>query len=289
MKQTLSPTRKVSRLRRVLSSWRQSVILVIVIAAALLFVIPLWWTIVWGSWHTTTIFSFPPQFLPGPYLLDNLEGLEERISLWRSFLNSVIVTGVTLFGALLFCSLAGLAFAKYQFRFKNALFYILLATMAVPGQITAIPLFVIMLKLGWVNTYQGIIIPGLVPAFGVFLMRSSIQQAIPDEILESARMDGANEIRIFFQIVLPNILPYIAALSVFLFAGSWGSLYWPIIMLRSSDMFTLPVSLASIIGSYSQPYDQLMAGSLLSVIPPLLLLLFLQRFFVKSLVAASFR
>ncbi|GHO88077.1 carbohydrate ABC transporter permease [Dictyobacter formicarum] len=289
MKQAPLPTSHVGSLKRTLSHWPQWVILLIVTAAALIFVIPLWWTIVWGSWHTDTIFSFPPRFLPGPYMLDNLKKLEAQISVWRAFLNSVIVTGVSLAGALFFCSLAGFAFAKYRFRFKNALFYILLATMAVPGQITAIPLFVIMLKLGWVNTYQGIIIPGLVPAFGVFLMRTSIQQAIPDEILESARMDGANEVRIFFQIAFPNLLPYIAALSVFLFAGSWGSLYWPIIMLRSSDMFTLPVSLASIIGSYSQPYDELMVGSLLSVIPPLLLLLFLQRFFVKSLVAASFR
>lgn len=275
--------------RRRSFAWYHPIIFLLVGLAALLFIIPLWWTIVWGSWHTDTIFSFPPQFLPGPYLLENLTSLQAQVDIWRSFLNSIVVTVVSLAGALFFCSLAGFAFAKYRFRFKNALFYVLLATMAVPGQITAIPLFVIMVQLGWVNTYQGIIIPGLVPAFGVFLMRTSIQQAIPDEIIESARIDGANEFRIFFQVALPNLLPYIGALSVFLFAGSWGSLYWPIIMLRSSDMFTLPVSLASIIGSYSQPYDQLMVGSLLAVIPPLLLLFFLQRFFVKSLVAASFR
>ncbi|HEY7416305.1 MAG TPA: carbohydrate ABC transporter permease, partial [Ktedonobacteraceae bacterium] len=203
--------------------------------------------------------------------------------------NSLIVTGVSLLGALFFCSLAGFAFAKYRFRLREPLFYLLLATMAIPAQITAIPLFVLMVKLGWVDTYQGIIVPGLVPAFGVFLMRMSVQQAIPDEFLESARIDGANELRIFFQIALPNLLPYMAALAIFMFAASWGALFWPIIVLRSASMFTLPVALASIIGSYQQPYDQLLAGSLLSIILPLILFLILQRFFVKSLVAGAFR
>lgn len=272
-----------------LTDWRKWLILVVVIAAALLFVIPLWWTIVWGSWHTSQIFSYPPQFLPGPYLLDNLHRLQGNIDILRSFLNSLIVTGISLLGALFFCSLAGFAFAKYRFRLREPLFYLLLATMAIPGQITAIPLFVLMVKLGWVDTYQGIIVPGLVPAFGVFLMRMSIQQAIPDEFLESARIDGANELRIFFQIALPNLLPYMAALAIFMFAASWGALFWPIIVLRSASMFTLPVALASIIGSYQQPYDQLLAGSLLSIILPLVLFFALQRFFVKSLVAGAFR
>ena len=277
-------TRKLS-----LPSWQKWLIILLVIAAALVFVIPLWWTIVWGSWHTNEIFSYPPKFLPGPYFLDNLHNLQGNIDILRSFLNSLIVTGVSLLGALFFCSLAGFAFAKYRFRFREPLFYLLLATMAIPAQITAIPLFVLMVKLGWVDTYQGIIVPGLIPAFGVFLMRMSAQEAIPNEFLESARIDGANELRIFFQIALPNLLPYMAALSIFLFAGSWGTLFWPIIILRSASMFTLPVALASIIGSYQQPYDQLLAGSLLSIIPPLILFFALQRFFVKSLVAGAFR
>jgi lactose/L-arabinose transport system permease protein len=272
-----------------LSGWHKWLMLIVVIGAALLFVIPLWWTIVWGSWHTSQIFSYPPKFLPGPYLLDNLHNLQGNINILRAFANSLIVTGVSVLGALFFCSLAGFAFAKYRFRLREPLFYILLATMAIPTQITAIPLFVLMVKLGWVDTYQGVIVPGLVPAFGVFLMRMSAQQAIPNEFLESARIDGANELRIFFQIALPNLLPYMAALAIFLFAASWGTLFWPIIVLRSASMFTLPVALASIIGSYQQPYDQLLAGSLLSIILPLILFLVLQRFFVKSLVAGAFR
>jgi hypothetical protein len=159
----------------------------------------------------------------------------------------------------------------------------------VPGQITAIPLFIIMVRLGWVDTYQGVILPGLVPAFGVFLMRMSAEEAIPDELLEAARIDGANELQIYFQVALPNLLPHMAALSIFLFVGSWGSLFWPIIVLRTTSMFTLPVALSSIIGSYGNPYDLLLAGSLLAVLPPLLLFFATQRFFVKSLVAGAFR
>jgi ABC-type glycerol-3-phosphate transport system permease component len=269
--------------------WQRILIGAIAIGGCLIFVLPLWWSIVWASWHTGEIFSFPPKFLPGPYLLENLARVQERLGIWRAFLNSLIVTGVGTAGALFFCSLAGFAFAKYRFRLREAFFYILLATMAVPGQITAIPLFIIMVRLGWVDTYQGVILPGLVPAFGVFLMRMSAEEAIPDELLEAARIDGANELQIYFQVALPNLLPHMAALSIFLFVGSWGSLFWPIIVLRTTSMFTLPVALSSIIGSYGNPYDLLLAGSLLAVLPPLLLFFATQRFFVKSLVAGAFR
>ncbi|MHB0857132.1 MAG: carbohydrate ABC transporter permease [Anaerolineae bacterium] len=274
---------------RFLPVWQRFLITVLVVGFALLFVMPLWWAIVWATWHTGEIFSFPPKFTPGPYLFDNLMRLQERLGIWRAFSNSVLVTLISMIGALFFCSIAGYGFAKYRFRLRNLFFYVLLATMAVPGQITAIPLFVLMVKLGWVDTYQGVIIPGLVPAFGVFLMRMSAEESIPDEFLEAARIDGANELRIFWQVALPNLLPHVAALSIFLFAGSWGSLFWPLIVLRSTEMFTLPVALSSILGAYEQPYDLLLAGSLLAIIPPLALFLSNQRYFMKSLVAGAFK
>jgi lactose/L-arabinose transport system permease protein len=274
---------------RFMPPWQRALIIVVVVGAALVFVLPLWWTIVWSSWHTGDIFSFPPKFLPGPHLWDNLTRLDDRLGIWRAFLNSLIVTGSSVIGALFFCSLAGFAFAKYRFRFRDSLFYILLATLAIPNQITTIPLFILLVNLGWVNTYHGIILPGLVPAFGVFLMRQAAEEAIPDEIIEAARIDGANEFRIFFQIAVPNLLPHVAALSILLFAGSWGALFWPVIVLRTTEMFTLPVALSSLIGSHDQPYDLLLVGSLLSLIPPLLLFFAVQRFFVKSLVAGAFK
>jgi lactose/L-arabinose transport system permease protein len=271
--------------------WQRVLVATFLFVSVAFFIIPLWWTLVWGTWRTTEIFSFPPKFLPGPYLLKNLAELQERLGIWQAFWNSVFTTVVRLVGAVFLCSLAGFAFAKYRFRFKTVLFYLLLSTMAIPGQITVIPLFILMIKLGWVDTYQGVIIPGLVPAFGVFMMRMSAQETIPDELLEAARIDGANELRIFWRVALPNLMPSVAALSIFLFSGTWGMLFWPLIVLRTTAKFTLPVALATIMGggSHQLPYDLLLAGSLLAVLPPLLVLLLAQRYFIKSLVATAFR
>lgn len=271
--------------------WQRVVIAAILALTVSIFIIPMWWTLVWGSWRTAEIFSFPPKFLPGPYLAANFAEAQLRIAIWGAFQNSLLITGVRLVGAVFLCSLAGFAFAKYNFRFKNVLFYLLLSTMAIPSQITVIPLFIMMIRMGWIDSYQGVIIPGLVPAFGVFLMRMSTQEAIPDELIEAARIDGANELRIFLQIALPNLLPSVAALSIFLFSGTWGALFWPLIVLRTTAKFTLPVALATIMGggSHGVPYDAMLAGSLLAVLPPLLLLIFAQRYFIKSVVASSFR
>jgi lactose/L-arabinose transport system permease protein len=271
--------------------WQRVLIAAFLILTVSIFIIPMWWTLVWGSWRTAEIFSFPPKFLPGPYLAANFAEAQQRIAIWGAFQNSIFITVVRLAGAVILCSLAGFAFAKYRFRLKDVLFYLLLSTMAIPGQITVIPLFIMMIRIGWVDSYQGVIIPGLVPAFGVFMIRMNAQEAIPDELLEAARIDGANELRIFWQIALPNLLPSVAALSIFLFSGTWGMLFWPLIILRTTAKFTLPVALATIMGSGSAglPYNALLAGSLLAVVPPLLLLIFAQRYFIKSLVASSFR
>jgi ABC-type glycerol-3-phosphate transport system permease component len=138
-----------------------------------------------------------------------------------------------------------------------------------------------------VNTYQGLVIPGLIPAFGVFLMRQSIEQGVPDELLDAARIDGAGELRIFLQVVLPVLLPNLAALAIFLFAGSWNNLFWPLVMARTADMYTLPVALATLLGQYSHPYGQVMFGSLIMVVPPLVLFLTLQRYFIQGLVVGA--
>jgi lactose/L-arabinose transport system permease protein len=259
----------------------------VAVGGALLFVLPLFWTIVWSSWDTASIFSFPPKFAPGPDFVKNLTDLRGSLDIWRVTFNSVVVSVIGMVGALFFCSLAGFAFAKYRFRGRTVLFYLLLATMAVPGWVTVVPLFVIMLRLNWVNTYQGLIIPGLIPAFGVFLMRQSIEQGVPDELLDAARIDGAGELRIFLQVVLPVMLPNLAALAIFLFAGSWNNLFWPLVMARTADMYTLPVALATLLGQYSHPYGQVMFGSLIMVVPPLVLFLTLQRYFIQGLVVGA--
>jgi len=255
----------------------------VVTAAAAAFLAPLWWTLIWSTWHTDSIFSFPPKFLPGPDITSNFHNLQGSVNIIRAFANSVAVTVISVIGALAFCTLAGYVFAKMRFPARSVLFSLVLATMVVPGQITVVPLFVTMVRLGWVDTYQGLILPGLVPAIGVFFMRTSAQQGIPDEVIESARIDGAGELRIFASIVLPLLRPSLGALSILLCAGTWGALYWPLVVLRSPDMYTLPLALASLFGTASQPYDQMMVGSLMAVVPPLIFFFIMQRHFVRSI------
>jgi len=260
-----------------------------VLVGAVVFLLPLYWTIVWSTWDTSGIFSFPPKVLPSDRFLTNLQQLQQKVMVVRATINSLVVVAAHTLGALFFCSLAGFAFAKYRFPGRDVLFYALLATMTVPTQITVIPLFIVMLKLGWVDTYQAMIVPGLIPAFGIFLVRQGIEEAIPTELLEAARIDGAGEFRIYAQIVLPVIGPYLAALSIFMFTGTWGGFYWPLIVLKSREMFVLPLALISILGEYSQPYDLLMVGSLIMVVPPLVLFLLLQRYFVRSLITGALK
>lgn len=267
---------------RFMPMWQRVVIIVILAAVCLVVLMPLWWNVVWATRSTTDIFAYPPKMLPGELLIDNFNRLQERVNIWRAFANSLIATGFTVIGSSIFCTLAGFAFAKYQFRFRNALFILLLSTLAVPSQITVVPLFIIMVRLGWIDSFQGLILPGLIPAFGVFFMRVSAQTAVPDAVIEAARIDGANELRIFSQIAVPSLLPSVATLAILMFGASWGSLFWPLVVLRSNTMFTLPLALTTILGSYQNPYDLLMVGSLLMMVPPLVLFLFLQRYFIKS-------
>ena len=270
--------------------WQRILIAGLVIGLALIFLIPLWWSLSWASWHTTQIFSFPPKFLPGPYLWDNFTRLQDRLGIWRALWNSTFISLASAYQSRSSCvRWPAMPSPSTHFRLREALFYILLATMAVPGQITTIPLFILMIRLGWVDTYQAVIIPGLVPAFGVFMMRMASEEALPNELLEAARIDGANELRIFLQIAIPNMLPSIAALSILMFTGTWGALFWPLIVMRSTAMFTLPVAISSILGAYEQPYDLLMAASFISLVPVLILFLSAQRYFIRSMVAGAFR
>lgn len=262
---------------------------VLLTLAACVFALPIYWSVVWSTWNNEGIFSFPPHFAFGPWFAENMAALDETISIWRVVLNTVIVAGVSTIGALVFCTMAGFAFAKYRFIGRNALFYLLLATMAVPGHIVLIPLFIVMAELGWVNTYQGIIAPFLVPAMGVFFMRQSIEVAVPDELLDAARIDGAGEFRILFQVVSPILLPNLAALTILIFCRDWGALFWPLIMARTPDMFTLPVAITAVAGQFEQPFGQVMVGSMFSVVLPIALFLALQRYFIHGLNVGSIK
>ena len=201
-------------------------------------------------------------------------------------LNSVFTTGATVLVQLFFSSLAGFALAKYQFKGKSAVMVLMLATMMLPGSVTMAPLYDLLYHMGMVDHYAGLIVPGAVSVFGIFLFRQSIMQ-VPDELLQAARLDGCSEFRIYWDIVMPVSRPMIGAFCLISFMGAWNNFLWPQIILHHDQLFTIPIGLNQLIGIYNSRYGMLMAGTLLGVLPVALLFLLLQKEFVAGLTAGS--
>lgn len=215
-------------------------------------------------------------------LTSNYRNLWKKVPYNRYFVNSVFIATASTLLTLFFCSLGGYAFAKYKFRGQKILFGILLASMMVPFQVLLVPLFGLMYDIGWLNSYKAIVIPFSVGAFGVFLMRQFIV-TIPSELLDAARIDGCSEFGIYYRIVLPIIKPALGALTIYSFLGSWNGYLWPLIILRDEAKYTLPIGLANLVGIYRQDYGILMAGTLLSLMPIVILFLAMQREFVQGI------
>jgi len=262
-----------------------AVLHVVVIGGALLTMLPIAWMI-YASFKTTTeIFMFPPCLPPATRPLKHYETLllDWPYPYWYG--NSIVyATIVTLF-VLFFCSLAGFAFAKYSFRAKNVLFVILIGSTMIPFQLILIPLFIMMSRIDWINHPYAMIIPWMAPAFGIFLMRQYIL-ALPSELLESARIDGASELRIYGQIVLPLVRPGLTTLAILTFLGSWNSFIWPLMVLRGNEVITLPVGMsgmASQATGSAMPYGEMMAAATLVSVPVITLFILLQRYFIAGL------
>lgn len=231
----------------------------------------------------------PPTFFPENGTFANYDTLFTRLDFPTYFTNSVVVAVVTTVGNLLFCSAAGYALAKLAFPGKRVLFLIVLGTIMVPSVVTMVPLFVLSSNLGLVNTLAGLILPFLAQAFGVFLMRQFIL-SIPDDLLEAARIDGASELRIYWQIVLPLCRPALATLGILTFLASWNNFLWPLVAATTEEKYTLPVALALYaIGQNQTRYDLLLAGSVIIVLPVLLVFLLLQRHFVRGIATTGLK
>ncbi|MER7767465.1 carbohydrate ABC transporter permease [Kitasatospora sp. NPDC096140] len=248
---------------------------------------PFYWLVIASTRKDTEIFDWPPKLLPGGHLGENLSHLQQKIGLLRVVGNSLLVAGVQTIGALVVALLAGYAFAKFRFRGRTLLFALLLSTLVVPEQVMLVPLFKMMMDFGLLDTYQALILPGLCVPFAVFLMRQSLS-SLPDELLDAARVDGAGELRVLFSVVVPVMRPVLAALSIFLFLGSWNQFVWPLIALRSPAMHTLPVALATLQGNKSNTdYGAILSGTALSTLPMMVLFLVLQRQFISGLLAGA--
>ncbi|MEU5219706.1 carbohydrate ABC transporter permease [Streptomyces sp. NPDC020807] len=265
----------------------RGVILTLLLAAAFgLCVGPFYWLAMAATQANEDVFSWPPKLLPGGHLMDNLRGLQEAVGLDRVLLNTLIVAGVQTIGAVTVSVLAGYAFAKFEFRGRNLFFVLLLSTLVIPDTVMLIPIFQMMMEIGLIDSYQSIILPGLVTPFGIFLMRQALK-SMPDELLDAARVDGAGELRVLWRIVLPVNRPIIAALALFVFLGGWNQFVWPLIALRSPEMYTLPVATATLQGLATTNYAQVLLASAIAAIPVMALFLVLQRQFISGLLAGA--
>jgi multiple sugar transport system permease protein len=260
-----------------------------IIVVAIVAAFPLAWMILTSLKTPQETMQVPPVWLPASPSLDAYAQVAGVIELGRSFVNSAIIALVTTTAIIVTSLMAGYAFAKYQFRYRELLFAALIATMFLPPIVTLIPLYRITGYLGLNGSLAGVLVPNLANAFGIFLMRQFIK-GVPDELIEAARVDGASEMRVLFQIVAPAVLPAIAALTLFAFVYHWNSYLWPLTVLQgNSDAYPIVISLSRLL-SYNRGAMNtglVMAGATLAVLPPVLLFVILQRFFVDSIVSSG--
>lgn len=270
------------------TGWRAFLYL-LMIAIAVASAFPLVWMVLSSLKTPAEAMQTPPVWIPQTPSLESYQKVAELISVGRSFMNSAVIAGITTAGILLTSLMAGFAFAKYRFRYREALFAITIATMFLPPIVTLIPLYRLVGSIGLNASLAGVIIPNLANAFGIFLMRQFIA-GVPDELLEAARLDGASEFRILFRIVAPAVAPALAALALFAFVYHWNSYLWPLTVLQgNADNYPIVISLSRLL-SYNRSAVNtglVMAGATLAVLPPLILFVFLQRFFVRTITASG--
>ncbi|MFZ5852817.1 MAG: carbohydrate ABC transporter permease [Actinomycetota bacterium] len=259
------------------------------VAGLLVMVGPFLWMLLSSFKTEGEVRLVPPTWWPQAPTLQNYRELFARLDFPTYFLNSVLVAALVTAGNLVFCSAMGYALAKLRFPGRGLLFSVVLGTVMVPGMVTFVPLFVLVSNLGLVNTYAGLVLPFLAGAFGVFFMRQ-FMLSIPDELIESARVDGAGELRIFTRIVLPLCGPALATLGILTFLASWNNFLWPLVVATTEDKYTLPVALALYsVGQNQTRYGLLLAGSVVVILPVLLVFTLLQRHFVRGVASTGLK
>ena len=259
--------------------------MIIVSAITLL---PFFWMISASFMHIGEASIFPPRFIPEHFTLDQYLFLFQKLNLGRYFINSLILAVSVTIISLLINSMAGFAFAKFSFRGKRPLFVFLLSSMIIPGQVTMLPVFLLLNKLGLLNTYFGIIIPGMASIFAIFLIKQYLK-SIPDSLIEAAWIDGANNFAIYWRIILPLAKPVLVTLALFTFMGTWNDFLWPLIVMTKQEMYTLPVALANLLGEHAPDPELMMAGSVITVLPVLLVFMFLQKYYIQGILIGGLK
>lgn len=258
----------------------------LLVFSGILALVPFLWMVIASTHRTPDLFVTPLPLLPGGELWQNLGRLQESIGFGQVMLNSVLVAVIYTAFSVVVSVMCGYGLATYRFRGRGVLLGAILVTMMIPMQVLLVPLFQMMASLGWIDSYQALIVPFLANAFGIFLMRQGFLD-FPTTLIEAARIDGASELRTFYRIVLPVARPQIAALIIYTFISQWNSFIWPLLMLNTEDNYTIPVALNTMIGLSRVDYSGLMLGSLLATLPLLILFLVFQKQFVAGLLGGA--
>ncbi|WP_406565398.1 carbohydrate ABC transporter permease [Bacillus solitudinis] len=260
----------------------------ILILGAAIMLIPFIWMVSTSLKTSGSTMVLPPQVIPDEINWENYVRVAEAFPVFKFLWNSLFVAITSTLGQILLCSMAAYAFARLEFKGRDMIFIIYLATLMVPTQVTMTPQFILMKYLGWLDTYQGLIIPGIFNAFGTFLLRQFFL-GIPKELEEAAFIDGASHFRIFWQIILPLAKPALATLAIFSFMQSWNNFLWPLIVVSDPDMMTLPLGLSLLQGRWETDWNLMMAGVVISVIPVLVVYLFAQRHFIQGITLSGMK
>jgi len=262
--------------------------LCVALAATLLFLLPFIWMVTTSFSPESEIVRFPPQIVPHSITFDHYVDIWKRIPFGRLFINTVIFAGGVTVISLFFDSLTAYALARIDFPGREIFFVAILVTMMLPFQVTLIPIFKLLTDLDWINTYQGLIVPRATNAFGIFFLRQFFL-AIPQDLSEAARIDGASEFRIYRTVILPLAVPALLTLGLFHFMYNWNDLLWPLIITTETNMQTLPAGLALFMGQHVTEYGVLMAGSILALLPMIIAFLAIQRRFVQGIATTGMK
>jgi cellobiose transport system permease protein len=260
------------------------------IVVAVVSAFPLYWSLVVASHDNSAVSAYPPVLTPGHELFHNLGRLfnsgEVNVDFWRALINSTIVASLVTVAVVFFSALAGFAFAKLRFRGSKFLFVAVIATMLVPVQLGVIPLYIEMVHFGWANHLQAVIAPNLATAFGVFLMRQYIVGSVPNELIDAARVDGCYTFGVFWHVILPAVRPVAAVLGLLTFMTTWNDFFWPLVVLGPRNP-TVQVAVSTLASGYVQDYALVLTGTFVSILPLLVVFLFLGRHIISGIMRGA--
>jgi cellobiose transport system permease protein len=260
------------------------------VLVAVISIFPLYWSLVVASHDNSAIAAYPPVLTPGTQLWHNIKRLfdsgEVNVDFWKALINSFVVASIVTVSVVFFSALAGFAFAKLRFPGRNVLFVLVIATMLVPVQLGVIPLYIEMVHFGWVNHLQAVIFPNLVTAFGVFLMRQYISGAVPDELIDAAKVDGCYTLGVFWHVILPAVRPVAAVLGLLTFMMTWNDFFWPLIVLGPRNP-TVQVATSTLSSGYVEDYALVLTGTFVSILPLLIVFLVLGRQIISGIMKGA--